>query len=147
MQCRNGSWGTTMRNNIFINDVPSSIEIFNTSIYRLDSRFNVINTLSYTVMPDALKSLAATLPAGPETITGITQERAAPEFRRYSKEPWVIIEGNWWRLNPSRPDFRPRANSRLFANWGDSGELPPQDLEGRKGLNPFIGALAPANSN
>jgi hypothetical protein len=147
MQCRNGSWGTTLRNNIFINDVPSSLEIFNTSIYRLNARFNVINTLSYTGMPDALKSLATIPPEGPETITGITREIAAPEFVRYSDEPWVIIEGNWWRLNPQRPDFRPQTNSKLFANWGDSEQRPPGDLEGRKGPNPFIGALAPASPN
>jgi hypothetical protein len=58
MQARNGSWGTKMRNNIFINDQPNSIEVFNTSIYRLDASFNVVNTSSYTGMPDTLKSLA-----------------------------------------------------------------------------------------
>ena len=146
MQARNGSWGTKMRNNIFINDQPSSIEIFNTSIYRLDSTFNVVNTISYTGMPDKLKSLAITLPEGPNTITGITRERAAKEFVRYSNEPWVIIEGKWWRLNPDRPDFRPRSDSKLFANWGDRKDLPARDLSGHERTTPSMGAFAPANT-
>ena len=75
MQSRNGSWGTVLRNNIFINDQPFSIEIFNTSIFRLDAQFNVINTLSYTEMPDALKVLAIALPEGSGTTSAITREK------------------------------------------------------------------------
>jgi len=56
MQCRDGSWGTKMRNNIFINDQPFSIEVDNSSIYRLDSSYNVINGLSYTHIPNSLNS-------------------------------------------------------------------------------------------
>jgi hypothetical protein len=144
MQCRNGSWGTKMRNNIFINDQPFSLEVFNTSIYKLDSRFDVINTLSYTDMPEALKSLATNLPEGEWTIAGITQEKAGKEFVRYNHEPWVIIDGKWWRLNPDRPDFRPRADSRLFAHWGDAQELPQHDLAGKARTGAAIGALEPA---
>ena len=68
-----------MRNNIFINDQPSSVEVFNTSIYRLDSSFDVINTLSYAGMSEALKNLAVQLPEGPQAISGITQKRAAED--------------------------------------------------------------------
>jgi len=145
MQSRNGSWGTLMRNNIFINDPSFSIEIFNTSILRLDARFNVINTLSYTEMPDALKVLATALPEGPSMRSGITREKVAGEFVRYGEAPWVIIEGNWWRLNPNRPDFHPRADSKLLAHRGDAGELPPRDLVGRLRHGPSIGALDPAS--
>ncbi len=144
MQCRNGSWGTLIRNNIFINDQPSSIEIFNTSIFRLDAQFNVINTLSYTEMPDALKALAIALPEGPSMRSGITRDRIAGEFMRYGEEPWVIIQGKWWRLNPDRPDFRPRPDSKLLAHRGDPKELPSRDLGGKLRQGPFIGALAPA---
>ncbi len=143
MQCRNGSWGTKMRNNIFINDQPSSIEVFNTSIYRLDSKFNVINAVSYTNMPEVLKSLAINLPEGQQTISGITQDRAGNEFVRSNSEPWVIIEGKWWRLNPNRPDFRPKSDSKLFAHWGDSQEMPPHDLNGKPRLGASIGAFEP----
>src|SRR5215470_16766756 len=123
LQARNGSWGVKLRNNIFINDERSSIEIFNTSIYRLDAMYNVANTVDYSdnagddkvaPMPDSMKVLATHLPDGPDTITGITRERAAKEFVRYSNEPWIIVEGKWWRLNPNRPDFRPRADSQVF---------------------------------
>jgi hypothetical protein len=145
MQCRNGSWGTKMRNNIFINDQPSSVEVFNTSIYRMDSDFDVINTLSYPGVPEALKSLATRLPEGPHTIARVTQERAARELVRYGNEPWVVLDGKWWRLNPKRPDFRPRADSKLFADWGDSAELPRKDLSGRERKGPSVGALAPVS--
>ncbi len=144
MQSRNGSWGTLMRNNIFINDQPFSIEIFNTSIFRLDARFNVINTSSYTGMPDALKILAIALPEGADMRSGVTREKITGEFVRYSEKPWVIIQGNWWRLNPNRPDFRPRADSKLLAHRGDASELPPRDLMGSLRHGPSIGALEPA---
>jgi hypothetical protein len=156
IQARNGSWGTKMRNNILINDQSSSIEIYDTSIYRLDAAFSVANTVAYhstaggdevKPMPASLKSLAFHLPEGPDTITGITLERAAKEFVRYGSEPWVIIEGKWWRLNPNRPDFHPQADSKLFANWGDAKDLAPKDLEGHTRNRPSLGALAPAASN
>jgi hypothetical protein len=145
MQCRNGSWGTKTRNNIFMNDKSSSIEIDNSSIYRLDSSDSVINTLSYTDIQNDLKSLAVNLPEGSKTISGITQEQAASEFVRYSNEPWVIIEGKWWRLNPNRPDFRPKPDSKLFTHWGDTAELPRGDLSSHQQSAPFIGAYTPAN--
>jgi hypothetical protein len=156
MQARNGSWGTKMRNNIFINDQANSIEIYDTSSYRLDASFNVANVVSYHTsagddhvreMPSSLKSLAIQLPEGPNTISGITQERAAKEFVRYGNEPWVIIEGKWWRLNPDRPDFRPRADSKLFANWGDANEGPARDLAGNERSGTSIGAFAPATGD
>jgi len=156
MQARNGSWGTKMRNNIFINDQAYSIEIFNTSIYRLDAAFNVANVVSYVnnagddnvnEMASSLKSLAIQLPEGPNTKTGITQAKAAQEFVRYGNEPWVIIEGKWWRLNPNRPDFRPSADSKLFANWGDAANIPERDLAGNKRNGASIGALAPAGNS
>jgi hypothetical protein len=133
-----------MHNNIFINDQPFSIEIFNTSIFRLDARFNVINTLSYTEMAEALKSLAVALPEGSSMRSDVTREKIAGEFARYGGEPWVITEGNWWRLNPNRPDFHPRANSKLLAHRGDAGEMPATDLEGNVRHGPSIGALEPA---
>ena len=145
MQCRNGSWGTIMRNNIFINDQASSIEIFNTSIWRLDARFNVINVLSYTGMPDNLKRLAVALPEGNDMTSGVDQAHIANEFVRYGDEPWVIIEGTWWRLNPNRPDFRPKANSQMLSRRGNQSALPPHDLLGKKTRQVFIGALSPAS--
>jgi hypothetical protein len=144
MQCRNGSWGTVMRNNIFINDQPESVEIFNTSIWKLDSRYNVINTLTYRGISEALKALASAVPEGPKTIGGITRAKLAPEFVRSGDEPWVIIEGNWWRLNPARPDFHPRADSKLLANNGDVNALPRYDLSGGMRQETSIGAFAPA---
>jgi hypothetical protein len=145
MQARNGSWGTVMRNNIFINDQASSIEIFNTSIYRLDARFNIVNTISYSDMAESLKTLAISLPEGGESRTKVTREKIAPEFVRYGEEPWVIIEGNWWRLNPNRPNFHPRSDSKVLARRGDAASLPAHDLMGNVRRGPSIGALEPAS--
>jgi hypothetical protein len=83
-------------------------------------------------MAEALKTLAIALPDGPTTRSGITREKIAGEFVRYGEQPWVIIEGNWWRLNPNRPDFHPRAGSKLLARRGDIKELPSRDLEGSR---------------
>jgi hypothetical protein len=155
MQARNGSWGTKMRNNIFINDQPTSIQIYNTSIYRLDAGSDVANTVAYVnsaggddtkAMPDTLKSLAVHLADGPDSITGITREIASKEFVRYSNQPWVIIEGKWWRLNPNRPDFHPLPDSRLFANRGDGQNLPEHDLDGTRRASPSIGAFVTAET-
>lgn len=144
MQCHDGSWGTKMRNNIFINDQPFSLEVDNSSIYRLDSGDSVINTLGYAHISDSLKTLALTLPEGPETIAEITQQQAATQFMRPGQEPWVIIQGKWWRLNPNRPDFRPKPGSKLFAGRGDAAELPRQDLSDHHRSSPSLGAYAPA---
>ena len=143
MQCRDGSWGTKMRNNIFINDKASSIEVDNSSIYRLDSSDSVINTLDYVMPRMRWQSLAISLPEGSKTIYDITQEKAAGEFVRASNEPWVIIEGKWWRLNPNRPDFHSKAGSKLFSHWGDAAELPRKDISGQPRSAPSIGAYEP----
>jgi hypothetical protein len=144
LQFRNGSWGGRARNNILLNDAGASIEVFNTSIYRLDSGFNVAGKVSYTGMPESLKGLAIGLDEGNHSALGLTRDTLAAEFVRYGEEPWVLIEGSWWRLNPSRPDFRPRPGGRLLAGRGDRHELPPRDLSGRRRLEADIGALAAA---
>jgi hypothetical protein len=143
MQCRNGSWGTQMYNNIFINDEPSSIEIFNTSIYRLQAAFNVFRAVSYPDVAESLRSLAVNLPEGRLNVGGITLKEAAAQFMRYGEEPWVIVSATWWQLNPNRPDFRPKAGSTLFARRGDAKELPPRDGLGKRRKKPSLGALAP----
>jgi hypothetical protein len=143
MQCRNGSWGTTLRDNIFVNDDGASVEIFNTSIYRHDARSNVTGMVSYTGMPDDLKRLAVSLPDGDHNTNGLTRARLAREFVRYGDEPWVIIEGTWWRLNPARPDFRPRAGSKLLVGQGALADEPTRDLAGRVRRRAALGALAP----
>jgi hypothetical protein len=144
MQCRNGSWGTKTRNNIFINDKAASIEVDNSSIYQLDSSDSVINALAYTDIQNDLKNLARSLPEGTKTISGITQENVASEFVRSSNEPWVIIEGKWWRLNPNRPDFHPKPDSKLLTHHGDATALEHEGLASHQRSVSFIGAYAPA---
>jgi len=142
LQFRNGSWGGRARNNILVNEAGASIEVFNTSIYRLDSGYNVTNVVSYRGMPDALKRLATALDETNHSVTGMTMPRLAREFAGPSEEPWVILDGRWWRLNPKRPDFRPKARSAVLAGTGDAREQAPRDLAGRLRRSADIGALA-----
>ncbi len=158
----NGSWGNLVRNNVLVNDEPSSMEISGTSTYRLDSDYNVLDAVRLvgisvhsvaeqwpypgaTEMDPSLKTLAVRLDesAGHSTL-GVTRARIAEEIMRYGEEPWVVIDNGWWRLNPARPDFRPRSDSRLLAGRADAKALAPRDLTGNRRISADIGALAQA---
>lgn len=161
----NGSWGNLVRNNILINDQPNSLEVSNTSIYKLDSGFNVLNTVKYvgvsahsrpweidpgskqvispfvaSDMQPSLKQLALHLDDGNHSVTGLTRERISKQFLRDGEEPWVIMEGATWRLNPARPDFRPRPASSLFVGTADKRQWPQRNLAGEIRRSPDIGA-------
>lgn len=158
----NGSFANRVRNNVLINDEPASIEVSSTGIYRLDSSNNVLNAVHYvgasihsvpaewpyrgaTEMADSLKSLAVHLDDGKTSALGITRALAAPEFVRYGEDPWVLIEGSWWRLNPNRPDFHPRADSKLLRGRGDASDLPAGDLAAEPRTGADIGAFSAAS--
>ena len=63
LQFRNGSWGGRARNNILINDGGASIQVFNTSVYGLDSGYNAAGRFDDTGMAADLKTLAKNLDA------------------------------------------------------------------------------------
>ncbi len=140
----NGSWGTRAYNNVLVNDELPSVELFNTSIWRFEASHNVIDRVSYEGPAAAMKGLATSLPDGAHSVTGITRSTLAINFVRSSDEPWVVLEGNWWRLNPKRPDFHPRAGGVLLAGRGEARNQPPTDLESKKRSKPDIGAYAAA---
>jgi hypothetical protein len=66
-----------------------------------------------------LRSLAITLPDEPGSVIAISRPRLVADVVLASDEPWVIFEKGWWKLNPKRPDFRPRTGSLLLAGRGD----------------------------
>jgi len=137
MQCVDGSWGTRLYNNIFINDASFSIELDKSSAYRHQESHNVANTVSLPKFEDvAIDDSTATL--------NVTQAKAAAGFVHASDEPWIIIEGKWWRLNPNRPDFRPVADSPMFCGHSYGEQMPKEDLSGTKRTTSSVGALAPA---
>jgi hypothetical protein len=161
----NGSWGNLVRNNILINDQQNSLEVSNTSIYRLDSGFNVLNTVQYvgisahsipyvvgaksasnaspfksSEMAPELKKLATNLDEANHSVTGITRERIAKEFVNYNEQPWVIVEGETWKLNPSRPDFHPRPDSQLLYGAGTKKQNSKTNLAGESRGRANIGA-------
>ncbi len=110
----------------------------NARVYRLDSGFNVAGRVAYVAggeegrgpMADALKTLAVALDETNHSAIGLTRADLASEFVRYGEEPWVIVEGHWWRLNPDRPDLRPRAGSRRLTGRGASVERSSKHSKG-----------------
>lgn len=141
LQFRNGSWGGRVRNNILINDGGPALQVYNTSVYRLDSTANVVGRVDDTGMPEDVKGLAVRRDAPPASRLDETRASLRADFVRDGDAPWVIVEGNWWRLNPERPDFRPRPGSRL-AGRGDAADLPARDLAGVPRAAADIGAFA-----
>jgi len=156
----NGSYANRVRNNIFINEQGASIEITSNSILDLDSGYNVLGTVRFTTVsahswptpsvpgapiPEPLKSLAKNLDAGNHSTMGVSTAKVAGEFVRYGKEPWVLLENGWWRLNPARPDFHPKAGSALLAGHGDPRELPALDFNGEPRRAADMGAFRVAD--
>ncbi len=141
LQFRNGSWGNRVRNNVLVNDGGPALQVYNTSVYRLDSTANVVGRLDDTGMSADVKTLATRLDAVPGSLLDETRASLGAEFVRDGDQPWVLVEGTWWRLNPERPDFRPRPGSRL-AGWGDASDLPARDLSGTARVLPDAGAFA-----
>jgi hypothetical protein len=140
----NGSWGTRANNNVLVNDELPSIELKNTSIWRFDGGYNVLDRVSYEGPAAALKALAVTLPDGLRSFTRVSRAKLAKNFVRSGEEPWVVFEGNWWKLNPERPDFHPRARSVVLAGKGDPRNQPATDLDGKPRTRADIGAYAVA---
>jgi hypothetical protein len=140
----NGSWGTRAYNNVLVNDELPSVELHPTSIWRFDGGHNVLDRVKYEGAAAAMKSLAISLPDGPSSALGVTRPSLYASMVRPGDEPWVVIEGNWWKLNPRRPDFHPRAGAPLLAGRGDPRHLPRADLEGKPRFRADIGAYAAA---
>jgi hypothetical protein len=91
-----------------------------------------------------LETLAKHLDPATHSVLDVTLDQLRGEFVRYGQEPWVLIEGSWWRLNPDRPDFRPRADAPRLVARGDASELPARDLAGQPRRSADLGALAAA---
>jgi hypothetical protein len=140
----NGSWGTRAYNNILVNDAFPSVELLNTSIWRFDASHNVLDRVNYEGPASGMKSLALSLPDEAHSVTGVGRHKIDGSFVHPGDEPWAVFEGNWWKPNPSRPDFHPRSSATLLAGKADTRYLPPTDLEGKKRSKPDIGAYAAA---
>ncbi|MFT3768351.1 MAG: right-handed parallel beta-helix repeat-containing protein [Minicystis sp.] len=141
-QAVRGSWGSVVYNNVLINDEASSIEVSNTGAYHVAFGPNVVNTVALTRGAEALAPLMILPPDPTRVLGGITRQRFAAEVVRYGEEPWILLEGHGWRLNPDRPDFHPRAGSPLLAGKADPRELPARDLDGLPRRSADIGALS-----
>lgn len=142
LQARNGSWGMVAYNNIAINDAGPSLEIFDTSYYRLEAGHNVVRTVDHAGKASRLRSLAVRLPAA-DTRQGFTVARIARELVAPSDQPWAVLSGDWWTPHPQRPDFRPKSSSRALVRGARRDQMPPRDLLGQPRTTAAPGAFTP----
>jgi hypothetical protein len=81
--------------------------------------------------------LAKEMPARSTPFEDVVRSLVAP-----TSEPWVVLEGGWWKPAPNRPDYRPRSAATLFAPVAPGASLKLDlALNARHGDVP--GALAP----
>ncbi len=143
IQCRNGSTGCVIVNNLAVNGGSGpGLEVFGTSMPGLDARSNVLSRVDYT---DASPSLLATVKSAPEarSKTNVDARAALAELENPAKIPWLRLDGPWPQRVPDPPDFRPKPGSAL-TRGGDAGAQPANDLEGRSRAGKVaIGALLP----
>ncbi len=138
----NGSFGTRAYDNVLVNETTPSIEIDPTGIYRTDMGSNVVDKVLYEDGAAALKATAVNLPEANRNVVGASARDVAVEMQKPGDAPWVVLENGWWRLNPARPDFRPKKGGRLLAGHADPRALPPFDLLGKRRATADIGAFA-----
>jgi hypothetical protein len=141
----NGSWGTRAYNNVLVNDDGASVELLNTSIWRFDGRNNVIDKVHYEGAASWMKALALSLPDGAHSATGIKRNSLTTSFVKPNEEPWIVVDGKWWKLNPSRPDYHPRASAVLLSGRGEGKNVPKTDLDGKPRSKADIGAYVTAS--
>jgi hypothetical protein len=118
-----------------------SLEVSNSSIYLLDSGYNVLGNVIYEDVPDELKAVATALDESNNSAVGVALEAVTGQLADFNFEPWVVIEANWWRLNPARGDFHPKKDAPLLGGRGDASELPAVDLTGAPREDADIGAF------
>lgn len=150
----NGSYGVRLRNDVLVNDELASMDVDRTSIFGLDSAYSVANEVRYRSapfntpsadpFPPALFGAAKSRFEEPRSTFGVTRAKIRSEFVAPGEEPWILLDGATWKLNPARPDFRPKASSTLLVGKGDPTDMPAIDLLGRRRATADIGALAAA---
>lgn len=141
IQLRNGSMGNRVYGNIANFGQGMGLEVFADSVAGSDIKGNVLGRVRMNPGADALASLAVALPpAGeaPVSAEAILSQLVAP-----SNDAWIAPKGKTIGLSDKRPDYRPKAGSKLLGATVDV-PAPPTDLDGapRKGATP--GAFNPA---
>lgn len=143
LQCRNGSTGCQLANNIGVNGTGPGLEVFGTSVPGLDARSNVLGRVDFTQSTPALLPLAKALPdASGRTRVDLRATLAELE-NPATNVPWIRVDGPWPAPAPGRPDLRPKPGSWL-ATAGDPSLQSAVDLEGRpRSGTRAVGALLP----
>jgi hypothetical protein len=143
IQCRNGSIGCTLANNLAINaGTGPGLEVFGTSMPGLDAWNNVIGKVEYS---ESTPALYAVVKMAPEKggRTDVDAKTALAELENPSKVPWLRLDGPWPQIVPDPPSYRPKPGSALM-RVGDAKRQPPIDLEGKpRGATTTVGALLP----
>lgn len=142
LQCRNGSFGCVLTNNLAVNGIGPALEVFGTSMPGLDVRGNVLGRVEYTASSPALLEAVKTTPEAKGRVD-VQLKAALSELAAPSWNPWLRLDGAWPARVPDPPDFHPTPGSSL-TRGGDASAQPATDLEGRpRAGKSAVGALLP----
>lgn len=146
LQCRNGSTGCALWNNLAVNGIGPALEVFGTSMPGLDVRGNVLGRVEYEASTPELLAVVKSAPGAAGGAAGrkdVELQAALGELTAPSWNPWLRLDGAWPAKVPDPPDFHPKAGG-LLASGGDASAQAPKDFEGRPRTGkPAIGALLP----
>lgn len=143
LQCRNGSTGCLLANNIGINPTGPGLEVYGTSVPGLDVRGNVLGRVDFTDSTPALLPLAKTLPEAKGRVRADYRATLAELASPTVGIPWLRLDGAWPAPATGRPDLRPKPGSSL-TKGGDVTAQPRVDHEGHaRAGTAVVGALLP----
>lgn len=141
IQTRNGSWGNRFLSNVAVHGRGPGLWITADSIDGTEAKGNIMGTIQLDEGARGMAKLAKLMPAAGSKIdvpySAVVESLVAP-----SAEPWVVLDGGWWKPAPKRPRYSPKASAALFAPAGATPSV-ALDLSGRERPSDIPGAFAP----
>ncbi|MGF1506937.1 MAG: right-handed parallel beta-helix repeat-containing protein [Anaerolineae bacterium] len=134
----NDARSMTVRNNIIVRPRSDAYEISDRSGQDLFSGHNAYYALSVV---NSSGWIEIDTDPGSGSITGFSIPQILSEFVDPNFNPWIVVDGSWWVLNPNRPDFTPAAGSMLLTA-GDPDYVPEADVSGDGFNGTEMGAYA-----
>lgn len=128
----NDARNMTVANNIMIRDRFDAYEIANRSGEGLNSSNNYYFERYVDNAPGT--------PDDVDSISGFSVNEGFAQFVNPSFEPWILEDGQWFMLNPDRPDYHLVADS-VLVNAGSAEMTPVLDTFGNVRESNAIGAV------
>ncbi|MBK6516200.1 MAG: right-handed parallel beta-helix repeat-containing protein [Polyangiaceae bacterium] len=141
IQLRNGSMGNRVYGNIANHGRGMGLEVFADSVAGSDIKGNVFGRIRMNPGADALASLAVALPPAGEAA--VSADAILGEMVAASNDPWIAPKGKTMGVADKRPDYRPKAGSKLLGATVDAA-APATDFNGDKRDKATPGAFNPA---